>query len=107
MIVVRWLVVVLLLGVELTAVYAVLHPKVSPEYKAYYIDRTTSDWRPPHYRASPDQGIAFLREGWPDFVSSTAGFSRFEEWGRWTDYDVYPTPSIHSSLPSRDPFAWS
>jgi hypothetical protein len=90
----RIFVVLLLLAVELYAVYAVLHPKVTPEYRAYYIDRITKDWRVPHYSATPAEGIVFGRVGWPDFVRFTSGFSFHEDWGRWTDSDMQPSAKI-------------
>src|ERR1700761_550832 len=83
-----------LLSLELYAVYAVLHPRVSPEYRAYYIDRVTDDWNPPHYAATPESGIVFGKEGWPDFVRSSVGFSHREDWGRWTDSGLQRTPAL-------------
>jgi phosphoglycerol transferase len=95
--IVRSIALLAIFSVELGAVYAVLHPHVSPEYKAYYIDKSTVDWRTPHYSATPEEGIAFGREGWPDFVSATSGISQREEWGRWTDASLSPSPSIFFS----------
>ncbi|HEY1731764.1 MAG TPA: hypothetical protein VGG15_08435 [Terriglobales bacterium] len=83
-----------LLSVELYALYAVLHPRVSPEYRAFFIDRSTVEWNPPRYHASPEQGIDFMREGWPDFVSGVYGFSSFEPWGRWSDANLLASPRI-------------
>jgi hypothetical protein len=91
---IRALIVVGLLSVELYAVYAVLHPRVSPDYRAYFLDRTADEFNPSHYPATPEQGITFAREGWPDFVSSSSGFSVREPDGRWTDAAISPTPTI-------------
>ncbi len=90
----RILVLLALLSVELYAVYAVLHPHVSADYRAYYIDRTASDWNPPHYPAAPEQGIVFSRPGWPEFVRNGSGFSFREQDGRWTDAEVAKVPTI-------------
>jgi hypothetical protein len=90
----RLFILVVLLSVELYAVYAVLHPHVSPDYRAYFIDRTADDWKPPHYPATPQQGITFAQEGWPDFVHNSWGFSLREPSGRWTDATLSPTPTI-------------
>lgn len=90
----RILVVMVLLAIELYAVYAVLHPRVSPEYRAYYIDRITKDWNIQHYPATPADGILFGKNGWPDFVRFTSGFSFHEDWGRWTDADLQPSAKI-------------
>jgi len=93
-ILIRAVILVAVLSVELYAVYAVLHPHVSPEYRAYYIDHTTNDWNPPHYAATPEQGIDFAHAGWPDFVRNGYGFSYREAEGRWTDGGVLQTPRI-------------
>jgi uncharacterized protein DUF7024 len=69
----------------LTIVYLALHPHVSREYKAYYIDRITSDWKPARYAATADQGIRLGVAGLPSFVDYIYGFSWLEPWGRWTD----------------------
>ena len=90
----RILVLLALLSVELYAVYAVLHPHVSPDYRAYYIDRTLSDWNPSHYPATPEQGIVFAREGWPEFVRNASGFSLRQNDGRWTDAATVQAPTI-------------
>jgi phosphoglycerol transferase len=90
-------VVIVVLAVELYAVYAVLHPRVSPGYRAYYIDHITKDWNVPHYPATPAEGIVFGKPGWPDFVRFSSGFSFQEDWGRWTDADLQPTATIFMS----------
>ena len=81
----RILLVIALLGLHLSVLYAILHPKVSPEYKAYFIDRTSRDWRPQHYHVLPQEGIDLSREGLPDFVDQSYGISVRESFGRWTD----------------------
>jgi Domain of unknown function (DUF7024) len=90
----RIFVVIALLAVELAAVYAVLHPHVTPEYRAYYINQTTTDWKSIHYRASLEDGITFNRPGWPEFVASTSGISSQEADGRWTDAGLQPVARI-------------
>jgi uncharacterized protein DUF7024 len=91
---VRALVIVAALATELYAVFAVMHPHVDAEYRAYYIDRSTIDWNPPHYPATPEQGIDFAHVGWPDFVRNGYGFSYRENEGRWTDAAFLETPII-------------
>jgi len=83
-----WLVIMVLVSVYVAALFAVLHPHVSPAYKAYYIDHISSDWNPVHYPGSPEQGILFSRDGLPEWVQSTRGLSTREGWGRWTDEDL-------------------
>lgn len=95
--VLRLLALVVVLAVELYAVYAVLHPRVSPEYRSYYIEHSTLDWNPPHYAATPEEGIVFERPGWPDFVRNGFGFSYREGGGRWTDATVLASPRIWMS----------
>src|SRR5215471_5851617 len=90
----RIAVVIALLSLELYAVYAVLHPRVSTEYRAYFIDHITRDWHAPHYAATPEEGISFGKAGWPDFIKSGEGFAFPEEWGRWTDAELTPTAKI-------------
>ena len=90
----RLLALVVVLSVELYAVYAVLHPHVSPQYRSFYIEHSTLDWNPPHYAATPEDGIAFERPGWPDFVRNGYGFSYREGGGRWTDATVLDAPRI-------------
>jgi hypothetical protein len=73
-------------GVYLVVAYMVCRPKVSPEYRAYYIERISSDWKNgPRYAAQPEQGIVFGTEGLPTFVKYIYGFSAHQAWGRWTD----------------------
>lgn len=91
---IQLLLILIVVAVELFAAYAVLHPHVSAAYRAYYIDRTTNDWVPRHYSATPESGILFGRPGWPDFVEFTTGFSTQEDWGRWTDSNMTDTPKI-------------
>lgn len=91
---VQILAILFLLSVECYALYAALHPHVSPEYRAFFIDRSTTEWNPSHYRATPEQGIDFTRKDWPDFVRAVYGFSFSEPWGRWSDADLLPSPTI-------------
>jgi len=90
----RALILVGILSVELYSGYAVLHPRVSPNYRAYYIDRKTDDWEPPHYSATPEQGIVFARSGWPQFVRNSSGFADPGSDGRWTDADRAQVPTL-------------
>src|SRR5271167_671733 len=90
----RWLVITGLACVYLMALFAMLHPKVSPAYKSYYIDRTSSDWNPAHYAGTPEQGMSFSHRGLPVWVDSTYGLSFRDDRGRWTDSDVAKTPGL-------------
>jgi hypothetical protein len=73
-------------GLYLIVAYLVCTPKLSPEYKAYYLERTSLDWKNgPRYAAQPEQGILFGKEGLPGFVKYIYGFSGHQSWGRWTD----------------------
>ena len=74
-----------LLAVHATALYDLLHPNVSREYRAYYIDRTSTDWHVPHYSATPEEGIDLAKSEWPDFVVRSYGMLKAEPFGRWTD----------------------
>jgi Domain of unknown function (DUF7024) len=74
-----------LVGLHLAALFALLHPKISPEYKAFYVDRVTTDWHVQYYRSTPEDGIDFTRAGWPDFVKKSFGISTRDTFGRWTD----------------------
>lgn len=84
----QWFVIAVLASVYLLALFAVLHPRVSPEYKAYYIERTASDWKPVRYASTPQEGITFSRKGVPQWVEFTSGLSFRDDWGRWTDEDL-------------------
>lgn len=77
--------VVTLAGLHLAALYALLHPKVSREYRAHYIDKVTMDWHPQHYPSTPEEGIDLSKPGWPDFVEYSFGISNAEKFGSWTD----------------------
>lgn len=76
---------VALLGLHLAALHALLHPKVSREYSAYYIDKISTDWHVNHYHGTPEDGIDLPRPGWPDFVDHSYGILVPEPFGRWTD----------------------
>ena len=84
------LVVVALIGLHLAALFALLHPHVSPEYRAYYMDRVSTDWHVQQYPATPEQGIDLARPGWPEFVRSSFGISKQQSFGRWTDTQLGP-----------------
>jgi len=72
----------LLYGSVLALVFS---PRVNEEYRAYYIDRSTDEWRPVRYSSTPEEGIDFSRNGLPSFVRGLSGVSHHESWGRWTD----------------------
>src|SRR5215471_8796317 len=81
----QWVLIACLGVIYLFASLAVLHPKVSEEYRAHYIDRTSVDWDPPHYRAAPEEEIALSRPGLPEWIAWSYGFSALETRGLWTD----------------------
>jgi hypothetical protein len=74
-----------LVSLHLAAFSALLHPKVSREYRSYYIDQTSQDWRVKHYPSTPEEGIDLTKPGWPDFVAYSFGISRSDNLGSWTD----------------------
>src|SRR5271165_2893206 len=80
--------IVVLVGLYATVVAAVFHPHVSPEYRAFFIDRTSTDYSPAHYDVPPEEGMTFKRPGLPQWVSGTHGLSLRDDWGRWTDGDL-------------------
>jgi Domain of unknown function (DUF7024) len=76
----------ILSGLYGVVAYMVCWPKVSPEYRAYYINRNSIEWKNgPRYAARPEQGISFGTEGLPTFVKYLYGFEQRQPWGRWTD----------------------
>lgn len=82
-------------GLYVSVAYMVWRPKVSPEYRAYFIDRTSLEWKNgPRYAAQPEQGIVFGKEGLPTFVRYIYGFSARQPWGRWTDGNRGMNPGI-------------
>ncbi len=85
---VRILLVIALLVLHVSVLYAVLHPKVSREYRAYFIDKTSRDWKVERYHATPQEGIDLAHEGLPDFVDYSYGISWKESVGRWTDTNM-------------------
>lgn len=90
----QWMVIIALVAVYLAAFLAMLRPHVTPAYKSYFIDRTSSDWSPTHYPGTPEEGMNFGREGLPEWVDSTAGLSARDPIGRWTDSDISKVPAI-------------
>jgi len=91
----RALILVGLLSIELYSVYAVLHPHVSADYRAYFIDRSSTDYEPEHYPSTPEEGMVFSHPGLPDWVATTRGLSfRDEGGGRWTDANLRATPGL-------------
>jgi phosphoglycerol transferase len=75
-------------------VFLIVNPNVSEEYRAYYIERITSDWRPLRYTAVVSEGFDFSKPGLPSFIRYTAGISYHESWGRWTDASLKKTVRI-------------
>jgi phosphoglycerol transferase len=65
--------------------FLAFNPKVDDDYRAYYIEKTTSDWKPASYSARVTDGIDFSKPGMPEFIASISGLSHQESWGRWTD----------------------
>ena len=84
----RWAVIACLAIVYTVVLFAVFHPRISQAYRAYFIDRTSVDWNPSHYRATPEEGMSFSQPGLPDWVAWTYGFTKQESRGRWTDDDL-------------------
>jgi hypothetical protein len=74
-----------LVALHLAALFALLHPNVSREYRAHYMERTSTDWHVQHYPSTPEEGIDLARPGWPDFVEYSYGISKVVGEGRWTD----------------------
>lgn len=99
----RALLIVAAVSLELYVAYAALHPRVSPEYRAFFIDHTTKDWKTPHYPATPEQGITFSKVGWPEFVRYGSGFSSREDWGRWSDAEMSPAAALTFNRPFSGP----
>lgn len=89
-----WSAIVALVAVYVLALVAVLHPHVSPAYRAYFIDRTSDDYNSVVYDTTPEQGIIFSRAGLPEWVRSTHGFSGRDGWGRWTDENLGTTARL-------------
>lgn len=84
----RWVLIGGLAVIYVLTMLAVLHPKVSLAYRAHFIDHTSTEWNPPHYRSAPEDGFVFAQPGLPDWVAWTYGFTRPEPMGRWTDDDL-------------------
>jgi hypothetical protein len=81
--------------------YVATAPKVTEEFRAYYIKKNTLEWRPQRYQATISDGFDFSRDGYPDFVRLTSGISGREDWGRWTDANLDPKAKIVFSNPIR------
>jgi hypothetical protein len=95
----QWIIIVLLLGVYAAAAWDVLHPHVSPQYRAFFMDRISTEYDPPHYDSTPEEGMVFNRTGLPSWVLMTHGLSGREEWGRWSDENVAPTAGLTFARP--------
>jgi len=100
----RWTLIACLIVVYALVLFAVLHPRISEAYRAYFIDHTSLDWNRPHYRATPEEGMAFNQAGLPDWVASTYGFSHPEPWGQWTDDDLGNVAGLVLSQPMSGTF---
>jgi hypothetical protein len=83
-----------LITIHAMALWAVLHPHVSDIYRAYYIDRVTTDWSPTRYPSTPAEGMVFNRDGLPMWVAYTRGLAIREPSGRWTDSNVAPVATL-------------
>jgi len=86
--IVRWLVLAILAGIYLAAFWALIHPRASRVYQAYFIQRSTTEWKPEHYPSTHQEAILFSRKGLPEWVEFTYGLSNREDDGRWTDGNV-------------------
>lgn len=95
---IRWLIIIALVVLYCVVLFAVMHPHVSQAYREYFIDRTSSDYNPPHYDATPEQGIFLDRRALPLWVHAVQGFSIREDEqpgaGRFTDDDLGVTPGF-------------
>lgn len=91
---VRGIIILALASVYVCALVAVLHPHVSPAYRAYYIDHVADDYNITVYNTTPEQGMVFSRAGLPPWVRYTHGFSIREDLGRWTDQSLGTTPAL-------------
>lgn len=78
------IIVVLLLFYSLI-LFLIYHPRVSEDYKRYYITHETDTWKPNFYPANLAEGIHLARTGLPDFIQWTQGFAEADTVGRWTD----------------------
>lgn len=92
--IVRWLVLAILAGIYLAAFWVLMHPQASRAYRAYFIQRSTTDWKPEHYPSTPQEAILFSRKGLPEWVEFTYGLSYREDDGRWTDANVAKVPGL-------------
>lgn len=97
---IRWGLVVCLAVVYIATLTAVLHPHVSAAYKAFLIDRTSTDLYVSYYPGTPEEGIVFSRPGLPHWVTTTFGLSYREAVGRWTDDNL----GNHAGLVFQQPF---
>jgi hypothetical protein len=91
---VLWIGVLLLAAVYGVLAWRIAHPNVSPEYRSFYMDHTSSDGSPLRYPATPADGMAFARAGLPEWVRSTVGLSLREPFGRWTDANLAPAAAV-------------
>jgi len=92
----EWTAIIVLLAVYAAVGWALLHPHVSPDYRAYFIDRTTTDFEPQHYASTPEEGMEFSHAGVPSWVAATRGFDYREPGssGRWTDANLHAPPGL-------------
>ena len=94
-----------LLAIYAAALFELLHPQVSEAYVAFYIERTSTDWKDRfvHYPGTPEQGITFSKAGFPDWVDHTFGLSWREDWGRWTDGNMGHSAGLVFTRPLTGP----
>ena len=100
---------------QLVVVWLALHPDVSDEYRAYYIDHTRSCWLSPSQpvqtyladlpRSQPVSGLNFLSA----CAVLSLGWRRIEDWGVWSTGTIsrvrvpYDTDTKAISLTLRAP----
>ena len=74
--------------------YVAFHPRVSEQYRDYYIRRATTDWKVAHGTARLADGFNFADTAYPQEVDYLRGLSLPEPWGRWSDASMAPAVSI-------------
>ena len=74
--------------------YVALQPRVSEQYRDYYIRRATTDWNVARGTARLADGFDFASTVYPQEVDYLRGLSLPEPWGRWSDASMAPAVSI-------------
>ena len=88
----------LIAGYAVAAV-RIVHLRVGPSYRAYYIDHRISGWHTNVYRVAETSGVDFSRPGRPTFVYSIGGLSAPDALGSWTDARLSPGATIRYQAP--------